>query len=323
MSSDLNTINQSGGARFLRVLKKNISISAFIIIFVLFSASLGTKFLNLNNLQVVLEQSIVLFIVSFGLTFIIVLGGIDLSVGSVLALAGVIAASVLKITNNTGLALIAGIITGALCGTFNGFVHTKLKVPSFIVTLGMLSIARALSIIYSKGSVVMIPFESTFKKLGLSPWIIFIGIFFFIIVFILHKFTIFGRYTRMIGGDENVAILCGINVDKYKTLNFILCGVLAGIGGILLTARIGAGSPASGQGFELDAISAVVLGGTPLTGGIGGTTGTVLGVLILSMLSNGLILLGISTEVQMLVKGLVLIIAVFISLERGKIGVIK
>ena len=240
-----------------------------------------------------------------------------------LGLSGVIGAMALEITGSTLLAVIAGLVVGIICGLFNGIVHTILRIPSFITTLGMLSIARALCIIVTQGTIIMIPFESGMKQMALMPWILVCGVIVFAITYILLNYTVFGRYTRMIGGDERVAVMTGIKVKKYKIMIFVLCSVLTAFGGVIMAGRVGAGSPTTGEGFELDCISAVVLGGTPLTGGIGGIGGTVLGALILSILANGMVLCGIESEVQLLVKGFVLVAAVFISLEREKIGIIK
>ena len=330
------TVQQpSTGKRVLKFIKKHISISAFIVIFLFFTiycfAAGRASFIAIDNLKTILEQSIVTMIVAFGVFFAILQGGIDLSVGSVLGLSGVISASVFVSCLGTGmpdflctiLAILTGVAVGFACGAINGLTHSYMKIPSFIATLGMLSIARALCTIYTGGSIISIPFESSFKKLGMFPWIIIIGAIFFVLTLFLHKRTVFGRYVRMIGGDENVARLCGIKVARYKFYVMTLCGILAGCGGIVMAARMGSGSPTTGDKFEMDAISSVVLGGTPLSGGFGSITGTLIGALILAMINNGLVLIGISSEWQMLVKGLILILAVFMSLERDKIGVIK
>jgi ribose/xylose/arabinose/galactoside ABC-type transport system permease subunit len=311
----------------VQFIKKHISITAFILIFVIFAISDlaldRIRFLSPENFLTIIEQAVVVLVVSFGMTFIIMMGSIDLSVGSTVGFAGVIAAAVLKSTNSTVLAVLAGIGVGAAVGIFNGVVHSKMKIPSFITTLGTMSIVRALAVIYSQGSVIMVPFESAFKQMGVTPGIIIIGVIFYVLAFVLQKLTVFGRYIKMIGGDENVAIMSGIKVAKYKIINYVLCGVLAGIGGLILAARIGSGAPSSGKDFEMDCISSVVLGGTAMTGGVGSINGTVVGALTLAMIANGMVLVGIPTEVQPLVKGFVLIIAVFISLERDKIGIIK
>ncbi|MDD5018169.1 MAG: ABC transporter permease [Eubacteriales bacterium] len=304
-------------------IKKNISLSAFLVLIIFFAVIQGTRFINFDNILTILNQTVVVAVVSFGLTFVIIEGGIDLSVGSVLGLSAVIGALVLRATGSSILAILAALVVGLVCGLFNGIVHTILRIPSFITTLGMLSIARALCIIVTDGSIIMIPFDSGIKQMALMPWILVCGVVVFALTYILLNYTVFGRYTRMIGGDERVAVMTGIKVKKYKIMIFTLCSMLTAFGGIIMAGRIGAGSPTTGEGFELDCISAVVLGGTPLTGGIGGIGGTVLGALILSILANGMVLSGIESEVQLLVKGFVLVAAVFISLEREKIGVIK
>lgn len=314
------------GRRILWVrdfIRKNISFSAFILMFAFFFVVLGPRFVQPGNIQTILEQSVGLLIVAVGVTFVILIGCIDLSVGSVVALVGVIAATVLKSTGSTLSAVLAGLAVGVACGLANGVIHSYFAVPSFIVTLGMLSIARAITILFSGGSVVMIPFESVFKQFGLTPWMLVIGAVLALAGWVLQRFTIFGRYTLMIGGDETVARLSGINVRRLKTMVFTVCGLFTALGGIVIAARIGSGSPSTGQGYELDVISAVVLGGTSLRGGIGGVRGTILGALTLSMLNNGLVLMGVASDVQLLVKGLVLILAVYVSLERAKDEVIK
>jgi ribose/xylose/arabinose/galactoside ABC-type transport system permease subunit len=237
-----------------------------------------------------------------------------------LALAGMLAMGVVR---DHGLipGVLMGLAVGLAAGTFNGAVFTYLRIPSFIVTLGMLTIARGLTILYSKGAVILV--EGPAAEIGSFPNIIYIVLVVFVFCFVLYNFTTFGRYVQGIGGDERVAVLTGIPVRRIKLLMFMLAGTMAGLGGVVLASRIGAATPTAGMAFELDAIAAVVVGGTPLTGGIGNIYNTVLGALIISMLGNGLVIMGVSSEMQMVIKGLVLIGAVFISLERDKIGIIK
>lgn len=304
--------------------KKNISFAAFILMFTVFLITVGPKFVQLSNIQTILEQSAALLVVAVGVTFVILIGAIDLSVGSVVALVGVVAAAVLRDTGNTLLAVGAGLAVGLVTGLINGVLHAYAAVPSFIVTLGMLSVARAVTIIFTSGTVIMVEFESALKTIfGLSPWMLIVAALAAILGWVLQKYTIFGRYTMMIGGDETVARLSGINVRRLKTIVYVVAGAFTALGGVMIAARIGSGSPATGQGYELDVISAVVLGGTSLRGGIGGVRGTILGALTLSMLNNGLVLLGVASDVQLLVKGIVLILAVFVSLERKKDEVVK
>ena len=298
-------------------IKKNISLAAFVILFILFSFSTAGKFLNVSNLLSVLTSSTDLLICALGGTFIILMGSIDLSVGSMISLCGVIVAKIYLSTNNLLVALLATVAVSLVCYLFMGIIHVRLKVPTFIVTLGMLSIARALVTMISGGSITMVDYNGAIKQVfGLRPWILIIAIAAFVIVFIIERFTLFGRYTRLVGGEENVARLSGINVRKQKVLVFLFAGVLTALGGIVMAARIGSGSPSVGVGYELDVITAVVLGGTSQTGGVGGVRGTLIGVLTIGIVANGLVLWGMPSEVQLLIKGLVVIFAVAVSTER-------
>ena len=298
-------------------IKKNISLAAFVILFILFSFTTAGKFLKINNLLSVLTSSTDLLICALGGTFIILMGSIDLSVGSMISLCGVIVAKIYLSTNSLIAALLATIAVSLVCYLFMGVIHVQLKVPTFIVTLGMLSIARALVTMISGGSITMVDYNGAIKQVfGLRPWILIIAIAAFAVVFLIERFTLFGRYTRLVGGEENVARLSGINVKKQKVLVFLFAGVLTALGGIVMAARIGSGSPSVGVGYELDVITAVVLGGTSQTGGVGGVRGTLIGVLTIGILANGLVLWGMPSEVQLLIKGLVVIFAVAVSTER-------
>lgn len=309
---------------FLVFIKKNISLAAFVILFVLFSCTTAGKFLRVSNLLSVLTASTDLLICSLGATFIILMGSIDLSVGSMISLCGVIAAKIYLSTNSIVVTMLAAVLVSIACYLFMGVIHTQLKVPTFIVTLGMLSIARALVTMVSGGSITMIDYNGKIKQIfGLRPWILIIAIGLFVIVWVVEKFTLFGRFTRLVGGDENVARLSGVNVKKQKILVFLFAGLLTAIGGIVMAARIGSGSPSVGQGYELDVITAVVLGGTAQTGGVGGVRGTLIGVLTIGILANGLILWGMPSEVQLLIKGLVVIFAVAVSTERKQNMIVR
>ncbi|WP_282924191.1 ABC transporter permease [Mediterraneibacter massiliensis] len=309
---------------FMNFIKKNISLAAFVILFILFSCTTAGKFIQVNNLLSVLTSSTDLLICALGGTFIILMGSIDLSVGSMISLCGVIAAKIYLSTDNLLVAILATIGVSVVCYAFMGVIHVQLKVPTFIVTLGMLSIARALVTMISGGSITMVDYDGALKQIfGLRPWILIIAIVAFIIVFLIEKYTLFGRYTRLVGGEENVARLSGINVKKQKVLVFLFAGLLTAFGGIVMAARIGSGSPSVGQGYELDVITAVVLGGTAQTGGVGGVRGTLIGVLTIGILANGLVLWGMPSEVQLLIKGLVVILAVAVSTERKPNMVVK
>ena len=305
-------------------LKKNISLAAFVILFILFTVTCEGKFLTQSNLLTICGSTVDLLICALGTTYIIMLGSIDLSTGSMISLCGVAAAKVFFATGSFPAALGGAIGISLLAYIIMGAAYTQMKIPSFIVTLGMLSIARATVTMMSGGTITMIPFDSPFKQLlGMRPWILIIGVLVFLIAWLIERFTLFGRYTRLVGGNETVARLSGINVTRQKILVFLFAGVMTALGGLIMAARIGSGSPSIGQGYELNCISAVVLGGTSFQGGIGGVKGTLIGALTLGMLANGLILWGMPTEVQLLIKGVILILAVYVSLERTPNMVIK
>lgn len=317
-------MNESKASKFSDFLKTNISLAAFILLFIVFSFSTGGKFFKTDNLMTIAGASMDLLVTALGATFIGLLGSIDLSAGSMIALNGVVAAKVYVSTNNLGLALAAAIGVSLVCYFIIVIAHTKLEVPTFICSLGMLSIARSIVTMISSGTITMLPYDSPFKSIfGLRPGILIVGGSLFLICLIIEKFTLFGRYTRLIGGDENVARMSGINVNRQKIMVYLFAGLMSAIGGVIMAARIGSGSPSVGQGYELNVISAVVLGGTSQRGGIGGVRGTLIGALTLTMLANGLVLWGMPSEVQLLIKGVVLILAVFISQERGTGAIVK
>ena len=308
----------------LDISKKNISLAAFAFLFVLFSFTTSGRFFTGSNLLTVLGSSFELLVTALGATFIGLMGSIDLSSGSMIALTGVVAAKIFVATNSIVLTLLGAIAVGILVYFVSVMAHTRLSVPTFICTLGMLSIARAIVTMISSGTITMIPYDSQFKQIfGLRPYNLIIAAALFVFCFIVERYTLFGRYARLIGGDENVARLSGINVRRQKVYVFLFAGVMTAIGGVLMAARIGSGSPSIGDGYELNVISAVVLGGTSQRGGFGGVRGTLIGALTLTMLANGLVLLGMPSEIQLLIKGMVLILAVFVSQERGGSEIVK
>jgi ribose transport system permease protein len=285
------------------------------------------RFLTVENGLNVLRQISINLCLSIGMTMIIVSGGIDLSVGSVLALSGAVAAGLLKheialpswnvaIQFTVFGAIVAGIVVGLAAGWFNGFVITRFRLPPFVATLGTLSIARGLTQLWT-GNFPITNLGDEFRFMGtgyllgvpMPVWIsaALVGIF-----VIVTRRTAFGRYLYAIGGNERAAVLSGLNVTNIKRLVYMLGGGLAGIAGLLLAARLDAADPKVGIGYELDSIAAVVIGGTSLSGGRGSILGTVLGCLIIGVLNNGLVLLGISPDWQLVVKGGVILVAVAI-----------
>jgi ribose/xylose/arabinose/galactoside ABC-type transport system permease subunit len=316
------TTGQPRSVRLRQQTARYIPFLALILLLVGFGIAESERFLTVRNAQIILLQSAVLIIVGLGMTFVIIAGSIDLSVGSLVAVAAMLSAAA---ANQWGLVggLTVALLVGAAAGLVNGLVFTLLRVPSFIATLGMLSVARGLTIIYSGGAPIPIQDAGQVLRLGTWPAPVFVAALAVVVCQVIYRLTPFGRYVQGIGGNERVALLSGVPVDRTKTLIFVLSGLMAGLGGLVTAARLGAGTPQAGTGFELDVISAVVIGGTPLTGGIGNMYSTAVGALVISTLSNGLVILGVPSEVQTVIKGIVLVLAVFISLDRRKIGIIK
>jgi ribose/xylose/arabinose/galactoside ABC-type transport system permease subunit len=293
---------------------------ALIVVVVFFSLTGGTRFLSVDNASFLLQQSAIIAIPAFGESLVIIAGSIDLSVGSVVALTGTVGA-VVAATNGPIPGFIAALAVGLGAGLFNGFAFSVLKVPSFMVTLGMLSIARGLTIIVSSSQPINV--DQSFQIIGRMPGILILFALCFAGATILLNYSSFGRQAVAIGGQERVARLSGVPITRLKVMLFVFSGLMAAIGGLALTARVGAATPTAATGLELACITAVVLGGTPLTGGIGSMTNTVVGAFIISILLNGMVILGVPSEMQLVVQGLVLVGAVYLSLERVKIGIIK
>jgi len=293
---------------------------ALIVVIVFFSITGGTRFLSIDNASFLLQQSAIIAIPAFGVSLVIIAGSIDLSIGSVVALTGMVAAVVDQSWGPLP-AIAAALVVGVAAGFLNGVGFAILRVPSFIVTLGMLSVARGLTIIVSASQPINV--ESGFQVIGHMPGILVLFAACFAGATILLTFSTFGRQAVAIGGQERVARLSGVPITRLKVLLFAFAGFMAGIGGVALTARVGAATPTAATGLELACITAVVLGGTPLTGGVGNMTNTVVGAFIISILLNGMVIMGVPSEIQLIVQGLVLVGAVYVSLERVKIGIIK
>ena len=275
---------------------------------------LTPHFMTVSNLLNVAQQTAIVAIIAAGMTFVIITAGIDLSVGSVLAFSGVVMATLLLRGLPLGLALLSGVGTGLFCGLINGLLISVGRLPPFIATLGMMSVARGAALVFTEGRPVS-GFSDSFRQIAVgevlripAPVVIMLAVY-LIAHFVLTR-TKLGRYTYAIGGNEEAAILSGVNVRLYRTLVYGLCGGLSGLAAIILTARLNSAQPIAGIMYELDAIAAVVIGGTSLIGGEGTVFGTLIGALIMGVLRNGLTLLGVSSFVQQIVIGSVIIVAV-------------
>jgi ribose transport system permease protein len=286
--------------------------------------ALTPHFLTVSNLLNIAEQAAIIAIVAVGMTFVIITAGIDLSVGSVLAFAGVVMASALQGGMPLPLALGAALGTGLVCGLLNGLLITVGRLPPFIATLGMMSVARGTALMFTEGRPIS-GFSGDFRSLATgevlrvpAPVIIMVAVY-VVAHFILTR-TKLGRYTYAIGGNEEAALLSGVNVKLYKTMVYGLAGMLSGLAAILLTARLNSAQPIAGMMYELDAIAATVIGGTSLLGGEGTVFGTLVGALIMAVLRNGLNLLGVSSFIQQVVIGSVIIVAVLIDMWLKRRG---
>lgn len=287
---------------------------ALILVCVLFS-SMTSRFLTGTNLSVILNQVSVNAILAFGVTFVIIAGGIDLSLGSLVAVCGVVVA-LLSQNNEYGLwlAIIGTLIAGIALGALNGFIVVLTKVPPFIVTLGTMTIGRGLALILSKGRPISDLNESlnilgNGDLFGIPIPILFLVLSYATCHILLTK-TIFGRYVKAIGGNEMASYVAGVRVNRIKLYVYMISGLFAALAGILLTARINTGQPNAGLGFELDAIAAVIIGGTSTRGGKGTITGTLLGVLFIGVINNGLDLVNVSAYWQQVIMGGIIILAV-------------
>jgi len=283
------------------------------------------RFLQFNNMMIVAQQAVVLLVAALGMTFVIIAGSIDLSVGAIVALSALVAA---ETSGTLGVfAIIPACAVGILCGVINGTIVAKGKVPSFIVTLGAMVIYRGIVLFFTRGAPVSIEDEVFLdiysgRTAGI-PHSMLIAIVMIVIAAVMLNLTVFGREVRAIGGGERIALLTGIRVDRVKIAIFALLGFMCGVAGLLQSARAMSATAQLGEGLELDAIAAVVVGGTPLTGGIGSLQGTILGALIITILSNGMNIIGLDPYFQNLVKGAVLVLSVFVTIDRKKIGIIK
>jgi len=309
--------------------KESINLKSFmtryglmiiIIVFILIMCIVQPAFRTSANMLNILKQVSMNGMIALGMAFVIMIGGIDLSVGSIVAVATLVAGSVLTMNPDnqmfTVYAVLAALAAGILCGAFNGLCIAYLKIPPFIVTMGTMTMFRGLGYLYCNGQPYVLK-SATYKVIGQGTvtglsipipaimLVVAIVIFYFIL-----NWTKFGRNVLATGGNENAAITAGINVKKMKIIVYTMCGFMAALGGIILGSRINAGNPSLGSGYELDAISAVVIGGASMSGGLCTTLGTVLGIMTLGLINNSLNMLGVSSYFQMVFQGIIIIVAV-------------
>ncbi len=304
---------------------------AFVILVVALSFA-NKYFLTQGNISNVLLQTLINGVLAFGMTFVIITGGIDLSVGSVVALAGIVSASFATTFAQAGVpggpypvfvALIVGVLVGVASGAIIGPIVARFNVPPFVATLGMLSAARGLTLIYGGGHPVpaLTPqyrWIGTGNVFGVPAPVVIFAALFLISWFVLAR-TRFGRYVYAVGGNARAAKTSGISVARVRFAVYVISGGFAGIAGMLLAARTGSAVTQAGIGYELDAIAAAVIGGVSLSGGIGRVTGALIGALIMGVMNNGLDLMGVESYYQQVLKGMLIVGAVMLD-QRGKQG---
>lgn len=300
-------------------LKEYSSIIAFVLIFLIAVISKGTTFFNYNNLTNVMLNNSVIGIISLGMTMIIITGGIDLSVGSQLALSGLVGISVLNNTNSVVLAVLTAILVGLSTGFLAGFLSAKFKIPAFIVTLGTTSVYRSLTQYFYHGGGILAAGEkldsflmiSNSKLLGVIPMPIVYWLLFTLIIAFVMKKTTLGRYIYGVGSNEHATKLSGVNTTKTIVMTYAIAGMLVAFAAIIEASRLGSmNSASSGLSYDMDAIAAVVIGGTAMSGGHGKIVGTFFGVMSLGIINNMLNLLGVNSFLVGAIKGSIIILAV-------------
>ncbi len=277
---------------------------------------LSDRFLTVDNILNVLRQSTINGIIAIGMTYVILTAGIDLSVGAILALSAVVTADLLQGETAVPLAILIGLAIGGGLGLINGLIITKAKVPPFVATLGMMTIARGLALTYTEGRPIT-GLPDAFRMMGTGsvgpiPIPIILAAAAFIIGYILLTRTSLGQFIFAIGNNPTAAKYAGISVNRYITFVYVLAGALSALAGMILVARLDSAQPTAGTAYEFDAIAAVVVGGTSFAGGQGGLGGTLVGVLIIAVLNNGLNLLNVSSFYQPVVTGVVIAVALLL-----------
>ncbi|GGB06345.1 ABC transporter permease [Allosediminivita pacifica] len=301
------------------VLRQYAGIVLSLVALCVFFSLTNDRFLSVANLTNIFQQVAVIAITAFGMTWVILLGEIDLSVGSIIAVAGMVGAQIIGLGWGFGPALVLTLAAGAAMGLFNGVMTAKLLLPSFIVTVATMSIFRGLVSLPTGGAPAM-NMDPTWIAIGANsflgvPIIIWVVLVLFVVNHVALAHTTFGRKTYLTGGNREAALYSGINVDAMKIRIFMISGLMAAISGILLSSRLYSAQTNAGMSYELDAIAAAVLGGTSLSGGVGTMVGTLIGALIIGVLNNGMNMLSVPYFYQLIVKGLVILIAVYLDVR--------
>ncbi|MCX8640017.1 ABC transporter permease [Gilliamella sp. B3172] len=308
---------------FKNFITQNIGILIALLLISVILTFASPVFLTQENMLSVLRQVSTNMCLALGMTLIIILGGIDLSVGSIVAMAGTLTVGFISL-GEMGIipAILLGLLIGTLCGAANGVAIAYTGIPPFIVTLAMMMIARGVGYIYSGGQSIRI-FDESFTRigtgyLGMIPYPVIYMLVFIVIMLVLVNRTRLGTYIYALGGNREAARLSGIAIKRVEIIVYTIAGFLAAFAGIVLAARMYSGQPSVAQGYEMDAIAACVLGGISMSGGIGRISGTILGVIVIGIINNGLNLLGVNSFWQLVAKGVIIFLAVYVDMLKRK-----
>ncbi|RPH30902.1 ABC transporter permease [Buttiauxella warmboldiae] len=295
-----------------------------LVLLVIFFSFSSPFFFNTENIMTIALQTSVIGIMAIGVTYVIITSGIDLSLGSVVAFSGVVVGLCASYAMPLIVCVVAGMLAGGLCGCINGLLVTRATIPPFIATLGLMMSVRGINMVMTDGRAIYFSDYPMFKMLAqgrlfdVLPYPVFYLLIIALVAAWILKKTVIGRYVYAVGSNEVAAHLSGIKVQRVKIFVYAFCGLLTGIAGVILASRLNSGQPTVGVGYELEAIAAVVIGGTSLMGGVGTIGGTIIGAFIMSVLKNGLNLMGVSQFWQMVAMGIVVIAAVYLDTLRKK-----
>ncbi len=331
------TPTPAAGARYRSLIRSDatqrvLAFAALIVLIVVFSLA-SPNFLQFNNIIGILLATAVNGVLALGVTYVIITGGIDLSIGTVMTFSAVMTGVFITFWQlPLPVGVLGGILTGALAGFVNGVVIARMRIPPFIATLGMMYIAKGLSLVISGLKPIYFNETPEFRQIAMGsvsgsiipgldiPNAVFILFGAAIVASFILGRTVLGRYTFALGSNEEATRLSGVNTRFWKIAVYTLCGIFAGLGGVLMAARLNSAQPALGQGYELDAIAAVVIGGTSLRGGEGTIMGTIIGAFVMSVLVNGLRMLAVPQEWQTVVTGAIVILAVYLDIIRRRVN---
>ena len=311
------------------IVKNNVGILSVLVLLCVIVSIATSKFLKPNNLISVLRQISINAYIALGMTLIIILGHIDLSVGAIVAMSGTLTVGFI-VTQGLPIpvAILLGILLGMSAGMISGMIVTYFRVPAFIITMAMMNVCSGVAYVYSGGQATRIN-DDFFSAIGtvylfntIPLPVVYMIILIIVISFLLGK-TKFGTYIYAIGGNREAARLSGVPIKKVEIAVFTISGVLSAFAGLVLCSRMYSGQPSVGNGYELDAIAACVLGGTSMSGGKGRISGTIFGAMVIGIISNGLNLIGVSSYWQLIVKGLIIACAVLLDSQKGKISLLK